>query len=168
MVRTMSLSFSQIADGLNAIVGSAAVITDPARMAGYLNEPRKRFHQTAVAVVLPHTVDEVQAIAHWANANRVALIPQGGNTGLVGAQVPLSGHEVIVSLNKLNKIRHIDARAGSMTVEAGLTLEEAHGGAEAAGAIFPLWIASQGSARIGGVLSSNAGGVQVLAFGNAR
>jgi FAD/FMN-containing dehydrogenase len=168
MVRTMSLSSSQIADGLSAIVGSAAVITDPARMAGYLNEPRKRFHQTAVAVVLPHTVDEVQAIALWANANRVALIPQGGNTGLVGAQVPLSGHEVIVSLNKLNKIRHIDARAGSMTVEAGLTLEEAHGGAEAAGAIFPLWIASQGSARIGGVLSSNAGGVQVLAFGNAR
>jgi FAD/FMN-containing dehydrogenase len=168
MVRTMSLSSSQIADGLSAIVGSAAVIPDPARMAGYLNEPRKRFHQTAVAVVLPHTVDEVQAIALWANANRVALIPQGGNTGLVGAQVPLSGHEVIVSLNKLNKIRHIDARAGSMTVEAGLTLEEAHGGAEAAGAIFPLWIASQGSARIGGVLSSTAGGVQVLAFGNAR
>jgi len=153
---------------LAAIAGTGAVITDPARMTGYLNEPRKRFHQTAVAVVLPATVEEVQAIARWANENRVALIPQGGNTGLVGAQVPLSGHEVIVSLSKLNKVRHIDAQAGNMTVEAGLTLEEAHGAAEAAGGIFPLWIASQGSARIGGVLSSNAGGVQVLAFGNAR
>jgi FAD/FMN-containing dehydrogenase len=168
MVRTMSLSSQQIADGLSAIVGSAAVITDPGRMAGYLNEPRKRFHQTAVAVVLPGAVEEVQAIARWANEYRVALIPQGGNTGLVGAQVPLSGHEVIVTLGKLNKVRHLDAQAGNMTVEAGLTLEEAHGAAEAAGAIFPLWIASQGSARIGGVLSSNAGGVQVLAFGNAR
>ena len=168
MVRVMSLSSQQIADGLNAIVGAAAVITDPTRMAGYLNEPRRRFHQTAVAVVLPGAVEEVQAIARWANENRVALIPQGGNTGLVGAQVPLSGHEVIISLSKLNKVRHIDGQAGNMTVEAGLTLEEAHGAAEAAGAIFPLWIASQGSARIGGVLSSNAGGVQVLAFGNAR
>src|SRR5437879_10431706 len=129
MVRAMSLSSQQIADGLVAIAGSSAVIIDPARMAGYLNEPRKRFHQPAAAVVLPGTVEEVQAIARWANENRVALVPQGGNTGLVGAQVPLSGHEVIVSLSRLNKVRNIDARAGNMTVEAGLTLEEAHGAA---------------------------------------
>ncbi|MEO8883160.1 MAG: FAD-binding oxidoreductase [Devosia sp.] len=164
----MSLTSPQIVDGLTGLIGAGSVIADPARIANYLNEPRKRFHQTAAAVALPGSVDDVQAICRWANDNRVALIPQGGNTGLVGAQVPISGHEVIVSLGKLNAVREINAEAGNMTVEAGLTLQEAHQAAEAAGAMFPLWIASQGSARIGGVLSSNAGGVQVLAFGNAR
>jgi len=75
---------------------------------------------------------------------------------------------VVVNLSRLNKVREVNASAGHMTLEAGVILEEAHKVAEAAGAMFPLWIASQGSARIGGVLSSNAGGVQVLAFGNAR
>ena len=164
----MPLTSPQIADGLTGLIGTGSVITDPARMANYLNEPRKRFHQAAAAVALPGSVADVQAICRWANNNRVALIPQGGNTGLVGAQVPLSGHEVIVSLGKLNAVREVNADAGNMTVEAGLTLQEAYQAAEAAGVMFPLWIASQGSARIGGVLSSNAGGVQVLAFGNAR
>ena len=164
----MSLTSQQIVDALAGLVGAGSLIADPGRMANYLNEPRKRFHQTAVAVALPGSVTEVQAIARWANDNSVGLIPQGGNTGLVGAQVPLSGREVIMSLARLNAVREVDAEAGHMTVEAGLTLQEAHQAAEAAGAMFPLWIASQGSARIGGVLSSNAGGVQVLAFGNAR
>jgi FAD/FMN-containing dehydrogenase len=168
MVRAMTLSPAEIVLALTQLLGSSAVIAEPARMAGFLNEPRKRFHQPAVAVVLPDSVEKVQAIARFANENGVPLIPQGGNTGLVGAQVPLFGNEVIVSLTRLNKVRQVDARAGTMTVEAGLTLQEAHEAAEAAGAIFPLWIASQGSARIGGVLSSNAGGVQVLAYGNAR
>ena len=166
--RAMPLTPQDIVAGLSDLVGAASVLADPGRMGAFLNEPRKRYHQTAVAVVQPKTIAEVQAVARWANDHRVPLIPQGGNTGLVGAQVPLSGHEVIVSLQKLNAVREIDADAGHMTVEAGLTLQEAHQAAEAAGAMFPLWIASQGSARIGGVLSSNAGGVQVLAFGNAR
>ena len=168
MVRSMSLTSKQIIEALSGIAGSGAVIGDTSRMGAFLNEPRKRFHQTAVAVVQPGSVEDVQAIARWASANDVKLIPQGGNTGLVGAQVPLSGNEVIVSLTRLNKVRTINADAGHMTVEAGLTLEEAHRAAEAEGAMLPLWIASQGSARIGGVLSSNAGGVQVLAYGNAR
>lgn len=164
----MSLSSQQIVAGLRQLLGEGGVIAEPARMAGYLNEPRRRFHVPAAAVALPASVPEVQEIVRWASANRVALIPQGGNTGLVGAQVPLTGAEVIVSLARLVAVREVDAEAGHMTVEAGLTLEGAHRVAEAAGAMFPLWIASQGSARIGGVLSSNAGGVQVLAFGNAR
>jgi D-lactate dehydrogenase (cytochrome) len=98
----------------------------------------------------------------------VPLIPQAGNTGLVGAQVPLTGNEVIVSITRLNAVREVNAGAGHMTVEAGLTLHGAREAAAAAGALFPLWIASDGSARIGGVLGSNAGGVQVLAYGNAR
>ena len=168
MVPAMSLTPPQIVDGLTALIGASSVITELPLMASYLDEPRKRFHQSAVAIVLPRSVGEVQAIARWANDNRVALIPQGGNTGLVGAQVPLAGNEVVVSLARLKAVREVNAAAGHMTVEAGLTLGEAHQAAEAAGAMFPLWIASQGSARIGGVLSSNAGGVQVLAFGNAR
>ena len=153
---------------LRAIVGDGAVIDDPGQMSAFLNEPRKRFHVPAAAVVRPADVEQVQAVARWANANRVPLIPQGGNTGLVGAQVPLTGDEVIVSLQRLDNVREVNAQAGNMTVEAGVILQHAHEAAEAAGAIFPLWLASQGSARVGGLLSSNAGGVQVLAYGNAR
>ncbi|MGN6487506.1 MAG: FAD-binding oxidoreductase [Devosia sp.] len=164
----MSLSTIEIVAALRAIAGDAGVVADAAAMGAYLNEPRKRFRTPAVAVVLPGSVAELQAICRWANDNRVGLIPQGGNTGLVGAQVPLSGSEVIVSTRRLDRVREVNAAAGHMTLEAGVILEEAHKVAESAGALFPLWLASQGSARIGGVLSSNAGGVQVLAYGNAR
>lgn len=164
----MLLSAADIVEQLTSLLGPNSVISDPARMASYLREPRKRFHQGAVCVVLPRNVSQVQEIARFADRHAVPLIPQGGNTGLVGGQVPLDGSEVIVSLTRLDKIRHIDANAGVMTVEAGVTLQGTQQAAEAAGAMFPLWIASQGSARIGGILSSNAGGVQVLAYGNAR
>ena len=157
-----------IAAALTSLIGADSVITNPSDMDRFVNEPRKRFHQGAVAVALPRSVADVQAILRWANENRVGIIPQGGNTGLVGGQVPLSGQEVIVSLIRLNGVREVNQAAGHMTVEAGLTLEEAHGLAEEAGALLPLTLASQGTARIGGVLSSNAGGVQVLAYGNAR
>ena len=164
----MPLSHSEILDQLTGLLGPAAVLGAAQQMAPYLNEPRKRFHTPAAAVALPGSVAEVQAIARWANEHGVGLIAQGGNTGLVGAQVPLRGDEVIVSLAKLDKIRNLDVAAGTMTAEAGVILANAHTAAEAQGVIFPLWLASQGSARIGGVLSSNAGGVNVLAYGNAR
>ena len=159
---------TKAANELKALLGDGAVIDDPGQMSAYLNEPRKRFHVPAAAVVRPASVAEVQAVARWANETRVPLIPQGGNTGLVGAQVPVRGDEVIVSLQRLDKVREVNAQAGNMTVEAGVILQLAHEAAEAAGAVFPLWLASQGSARIGGLLSSNAGGVQVLAYGNTR
>jgi FAD/FMN-containing dehydrogenase len=164
----MSLTPKQIIQGLGETIGTESVTADPARMERYLREPRKRFHIPALAVAVPETVAALQALMRWANANRVPVIPQGGNTGLVGAQVPLTGTEVIVSTTRLDQVRDVSAAAGHMTVEAGVILEEAQRVAEAAGAMFPLWIGSQGSARIGGVLSSNAGGVQVLAYGNAR
>jgi FAD/FMN-containing dehydrogenase len=157
-----------IADELRALVGEGAVIAEPAQMAGYLSEPRKRFFTPAAAVARPANVAQVQELARWANDRRIGLIPQGGNTGLVGAQVPVRGDEVIVSLTSLDSLRELDADAGHATVEAGVILENVHRAAEEAGAMFPLWLASQGSAQVGGVLSSNAGGVQVLAFGNAR
>jgi FAD/FMN-containing dehydrogenase len=159
---------SQISAEISALLGEGSIITAPEQMSPYLNEPRRRFHTGAAAVVRPGSVAEVQALCRWANERGVALIPQGGNTGLVGAQVPLRGDEVIVSMQRLDRLRDINADAGHMTVEAGMILENAHKAAEDAGAMFPLWLASQGTARIGGLLSSNAGGVQVLAFGNAR
>ncbi|GLQ10719.1 D-2-hydroxyacid dehydrogenase [Devosia yakushimensis] len=164
----MPSSTADILAQLTGLVGPAAVIGAPEQMGNYLNEPRKRFHKGAVAVVLPSSVAEVQAIVRWANEHGVGLIPQGGNTGLVGAQVPLRGDEVIISLTRLDTIRSVDPAAGTMTAEAGVILENAHKAAEAQGTIFPLWLASQGSARVGGLLSSNAGGVNVLTYGNAR
>ena len=164
----MPLSHAEIIAELTTLVGPAAVIGAPEQMGNYLNEPRKRFHKSAAAIVLPASVSEVQAIVRWANEHGVGLIPQGGNTGLVGAQVPLRGDEVIISLTRLDTIRNIDTAAGTMIAEAGVILENAHKAAEAQGTIFPLWLASQGSARIGGLLSSNAGGVNVLTYGNAR
>ena len=164
----MTLSATDVVAQLTALIGASAVIGESERMSIYLNEPRRRFHQKAAAVALPASVEQVQAILRWASENGVGVIPQGGNTGLVGAQVPLRGDEVIVSLGKLDRILSVDAAAGTMTVEAGVILENAHRAAEAEDMIFPLWLASQGSARIGGLLSSNAGGVNVLAYGNAR
>jgi D-lactate dehydrogenase (cytochrome) len=164
----MAMNFSHVLAGLTAILGEDGVVGDAASMQTYLNEPRRRFHAAAAAVARPADVAQVQALCRWANEQHVPLIPQGGNTGLVGAQVPMRGDEVIVSLTRLDRVREVDAAAGHMTLEAGVILSRAHEIAEDAGAMFPLWIASEGSARIGGVLSSNAGGVQVLAFGNAR
>jgi FAD/FMN-containing dehydrogenase len=164
----MSLSTSEIATALSSIVGAENVVTDPGRMGAWLNEPRKRFHTPAAAIVTPPSLEAVQAVMRWAHEHRIGIIPQGGNTGLVGAQVPLHGTEIILSLARLDHIRSVDAAAGVLTAEAGVILENAHHAAEAEGMMFPLWLASQGSARIGGVLSSNAGGVNVLAYGNAR
>jgi D-lactate dehydrogenase (cytochrome) len=164
----MTVSAAEVVAQLTALIGVNGVIAEPDTMVSYLAEPRRRFHQQAVAVALPGSVEQVQAIVRWAAETGTGLIPQGGNTGLVGAQVPLRGDEVIVSLARLDRIRSIDVAAGTMTAEAGVILEHAHGAAEAEDCIFPLWLASQGSARIGGVLSSNAGGVNVLAYGNAR
>ncbi|RUT31123.1 FAD-binding oxidoreductase [Arsenicitalea aurantiaca] len=164
----MKLTREEITAALVGLLGADSVIVEPVRMDPYLREPRKRFHQPAAAIALPHDVPALQALARWANEHRVPLIPQGGNTGLVGGQVPLGENEVVVSLVRLDKVRALNAEAGHMTLEAGVVLETAQSLAADAGALFPLYLASQGSARIGGVLSSNAGGVQVLAYGNAR
>jgi FAD/FMN-containing dehydrogenase len=164
----MTLSRDQIVPALVQLLGENSVVSASSEMAGYISEPRRRFHRQAQAVALPRTVAEVQAVMEWAHEVGVHIVPQAGNTGLVGGQVPLFGDEVIVSISRLKGVRNVDAAAGHMTLDAGTTLQEAHETAEEAGMMFPLYIASQGSARIGGVLGSNAGGVQVLSYGNAR
>lgn len=159
---------SALLAGLIDLLGADCVIGPGPDMVAYIEEPRRRHHVPARAVVRPRTIAQVQALVRFAGARGVALVPQSGNTGLVGGQVPRSGDEVIVNLGRLDAIRLVDAEAGYLVAEAGVTLKAVQDAAEAAGMLFPLSIASEGSARVGGILGSNAGGVGVLAYGNAR
>ncbi len=164
----MNLSQNELLIDLSNIPGLEKIIVDAQEMGSFIEEPRKRYSTKARAVVFPKTVMALQNLVKWANLNKTPLIPQGGNTGMVGGQVPLSGTEIIVSLSKINQLRNIDVEAGHMCVEGGMVLQTAQEIAQENNLLFPLSIASEGSAQIGGVLSSNAGGVQVLAYGNAR
>ena len=151
------------------IVGARHALRDPGRMAPYLTEWRDRYRGEAAIVLTPGSTDEVAAVLKTANAARAAIVPQGGNTGLVGAQIPdESGSQIVLSLERLTQIRDVDLASNTMTVEAGLTLAGAQEGAESVGRLFPLSLASEGSCQIGGVLSTNAGGLAVLAYGTAR
>jgi len=160
---------SAFLDQLARIVGAANVVVDPDLVAPYLEEPRGLFHGRALAVARPGSTAEVAAVVSACAAAGVAIVPQGGNTGLVGGQIPdASGGELLLSLRRLNRIREVDVDADAMIVEAGVTLAEAQAAAEAVDRLFPLALASEGTATIGGNLSSNAGGVAVIAYGNAR
>ncbi|MGA2494787.1 MAG: FAD-binding oxidoreductase [Roseiarcus sp.] len=160
---------SAFLDQLARIVGAANVVVDPDLVAPYLEEPRGLFRGRAIAVARPGSTAEVAAVVSACAAAGVAIVPQGGNTGLVGGQIPdASGGELLLSLRRLNRIREVDADADAMIVEAGVTLAEAQAAADAADRLFPLALASEGTATIGGNLSSNAGGVAVIAYGNAR
>jgi FAD/FMN-containing dehydrogenase len=135
----------------------------------YLEEPRGRWHGRARAVVAPADTAEVAATLRACAATRTPVIPFGGGTGLVGGQLAEDGPPpVILSLERMRAVRSLDAAAGTMTVEAGAILSDIHAAAETEGLLFPLTLASQGSARIGGLLATNAGGVNVLRYGNAR
>jgi FAD/FMN-containing dehydrogenase len=165
----MNAPSSLLIDRFAAIVGPAHAIRDPGEMAPYLVEQRGLFTGRAAAVLKPANTAEVAAILKLANETGTAVVPQGGNTGLVGGQTPDdSGKAIIVSLSRLNRIRKVDAAGYTMTVEAGVTLAEAQGAADAAVRLFPLSLASEGTCQIGGNLSTNAGGTAVLAYGNAR
>lgn len=156
-----------IARAAAELVGADNVLTGAA-MAAFQDEPRGIYHRQAAAVVTPRDVAAVQRVMAWADAEGVKIIPQGGNTGLVGGQVPDREAEVIVSLRYLREVRAVDDQAGVMTLEAGLTVAQAQAVAEQHGILFPLSLGSEGSCQIGGVLATNAGGVNVIAYGNAR
>jgi FAD/FMN-containing dehydrogenase len=156
-------------DALEHIVGESHAIRDEADMAPYLTEWRDRYRGKAALVLKPGSTEEVAAILKLANETRTAIVPQGGNTGLVGAQIPdQSGTQVVLSLQRMALVRDIDLASSTMTVEAGLTLALAQQVAERAGRLFPLSLASEGSCQVGGVLATNAGGMAVLAYGTAR
>jgi D-lactate dehydrogenase (cytochrome) len=150
-----------------AIVGDRYAITDPATLAPYLVESRGLYHGRTSMLLRPGSVGEVQAILKLANETKTPLVPQGGNTGLVGGQIPFDG-ELILSLTRLDKIREVDAGSNTMTCEAGVVLAKAQDAAAAVDRLFPLSLGAEGSCTIGGNLSTNAGGTGAVAYGIAR
>jgi FAD/FMN-containing dehydrogenase len=152
-----------------AVVGPDNAIFAPEAMQPYLREWRDRWFGKASAVLRPGSVEEVARILAIADETETAIVTQGGNTGLVGGQIPSeTGEEVVISLTRLNRIRAVDAQNNTITVEAGATLKSVQEAAEHAQRLFPLSLAAEGSCTIGGNLATNAGGVGVLAYGNAR
>jgi FAD/FMN-containing dehydrogenase len=150
-----------------AIVGARNAITDLADIAPYLSEERGLYRGRSPLVLRPGSVEEVAAVARLANETRTPIVPQGGNTGLVGGQTPMHG-EIVLSLKRLDRIREVDHASSTMTCEAGVILAKAQEAAAAAGRLFPLSLGAEGSCTIGGNLSTNAGGTGALAYGVAR
>lgn len=151
----------------SAIVGEKYAIRDTDGLAPYLREWRHLYHGLTPMVLKPADTGEVSRILALAHETGTPIVPQGGNTGLVGGQIPFTG-ELVLSLERLNRIRSVDPHGNVMVVEAGVPLATAQKTAEEAGRLFPLSIASEGSCQIGGNLATNAGGTQVLVYGNAR
>jgi FAD/FMN-containing dehydrogenase len=152
-----------------AIVGARYALTDAAAQVPYLLEPRGRYPGRTPMVLRPGTTAEVAAILKLSNETATPIVPQGGNTGLVGGQTPHeTGNEIVLSLGRLDRLRSIDPQANTMTVEAGMTLANAHAAAAKTDRLFPLSLASEGTCQIGGNLATNAGGTAVLAYGTMR
>lgn len=149
-----------------ARIGSEHVLTDQHAMASYLVEQRGLYESQPLAVVRPATTAEVAFIVATCRDQQLPIVPQGGNTGLVGGSVAQG--EIILSLGRLNKIRDLDPVNATMTVEAGCILQSIQAAAEQVDRLFPLSLAAEGSCQIGGNLATNAGGTNVLHYGNAR
>ncbi len=152
---------------LKAAAGPHGSSEDPAEIAPHLEEWRSKYKGHSPLLLKPSTTAQVSAILAICDETRTAIVPQGGNTGLVGGQIPFDG-EVLLSLARMNRLRALDAAAHTMIVESGMILAEVQRAADAAGLLFPLSLAAEGSATIGGNLSTNAGGVAVLRYGMAR
>ena len=154
---------------LRALLGEAAVIADADGMAPYLADWRGRYRGSARCVLRPGSTEEVLAVVRMLAAEGVPMVPQGGNTGLCGgATADGSGRAVVIQLGRLQRVRAIDATNNTITVEAGCTLRQVQDAAAEADRLFPLSLAAEGSCEIGGNLSTNAGGVHVLRYGNTR
>jgi FAD/FMN-containing dehydrogenase len=156
-------------DRLQAIVGPAGCSADPDELAPHLHEWRGKFTGKTPLLLKPANVQEVAAIVRVCAESEVGIVPQGGNTGLVGGQIPRpDGADLLLSLQRMTKIRRVDPVDNTMLVEAGCTLAVAQAAAAAADRLLPLSLAAEGSSQVGGNLSTNAGGIHVLRYGNAR
>jgi FAD/FMN-containing dehydrogenase len=161
--------FEMSLTALRAAVDVAGWIDDPSDMAPYLHEQRGRFTGGALAIARPSSTEQVAALVVAARAAGVQIVPQGGNTGLVGASMSYPGERAIVlSLQRMNRIRELDVLDYSATVEAGCILANVQAAAEAEDRLFPLSLGSEGSCTIGGLLSTNAGGTMTIRYGNMR
>ncbi len=150
------------------IVGSKNVITDKKDMEKYLKEWRGIYTGIAGAIIKPKSTKEVSNILKYSHEKNISCIPQGGNTGLVGGQIPFNKNHVVISLERLSKIREINNVNQTITVEAGLILYNLQKICEENNLLFPLSLASEGSCSVGGNIATNAGGVAVLHYGNTR
>ncbi|MGN6155277.1 MAG: FAD-binding oxidoreductase [Sphingomicrobium sp.] len=160
---------SVLIDEVRARFGPKAAITDPADIDPWLTDWRGRFHGQAAAILSPSSTEEVAEIVKLAAGRRVPLVPQGGNTSMVGgATPPADGSALILSLRRMNRLRSISAEHNVAIAEAGLILTQLHDEAAAVGRRFPLTLGSRGSCTVGGLVSTNAGGTQVLRFGTMR
>ncbi len=157
----------ELIDRLRAIVGPEHALTDPSQQLPYLREWRDKYEGRSSVVLRPGTTQQVSQILALAHEHGVAVVPQAGNTGLVGGQIPTEG-EILLSVGRLKRVRAVDPAGYAMTVEAGLTLAEAQAAADRVDRLFPLSLPSEGSCQIGGNIAINAGGTGVLAYGNAR
>ena len=161
-----------MSDALNrlaAVVGEAHAIRNAAEMDGYMREWRQIWTGRSPLVLRPGSTEEVSRILAIANETRMVIVPQAGNTGLCGGQIPTdAGNEVVLSLDRMTRILDVDPADNTITVEAGAVLKSVQDAADAVDRLFPLSLASEGSCRIGGNLSTNAGGLNVIAYGNTR
>lgn len=156
-------------DRFAAIVGDRYALRAQADIAPYVTEERGLWPGATPLVLRPGSVEEVGAILRLASETGTPVVPQGGNTGLVGAQVPdRSGGQIVLSVSRLNRIREIDTQSNTVIAESGVILENLHRAADEADRLYPLSLAAQGSCQVGGNLSSNAGGVGALSYGVAR
>ncbi|SME97169.1 4-phosphoerythronate dehydrogenase (FAD-dependent) [Tistlia consotensis] len=161
--------FENLHDRILDVVGEEGVVAEAGEMARYLAEERGRFVGKAAFVVRPANTREVAEVVKLCAEAGIGIVPQGGNTSMVGGSIPFEeGDEIVLSLERLNRIRALDADNFTMTVEAGVILQEVQQAAAAADRLFPLSLGAEGSCRIGGNISTNAGGVQVLRYGNTR
>ena len=159
---------SEVVGALRLAVGAGQVLTD-GDLSAYEVDWRKRYHGRALAVVRPGSTAEVAAVVRACAGHGASLVAQGGNTGMVGGSVPDdSGTQVLLNLTRMNRVRAIDATNLTLTAEAGCVLQVVQEAAAAQALLFPLSLAAEGSCTIGGNLSTNAGGTQVLRYGNAR
>jgi len=160
---------AQLVDQVTARFGERAAITDPSEIEPWLSDWRGRVHGRSDAILAPSSTVEVAEIVRLAGELGIALVPQGGNTGMVaGATPPEDGSALILSLRRMNRIRALDAEGGVAIAEAGVILANLHAAAEEADRRFPLTLGARGSCTIGGLAATNAGGTQVLRFGTMR
>ena len=164
-----SVADSGLHSALTSLVGEKGCLFDPEDTAAYCEDWRQIYHGQTPAVVRPASTAEVASVVRFCAERRIAIVPQGGNTGMMGGATPsAAGAEIVLSLSRMNKIRELDVVDLTMTVEAGVALKTAQDAAAAENCMLPLSMGSEGTAQIGGVISTNAGGNNTVRYGNAR
>ena len=154
-------------ESLQRACATLRLLTDPADLEHYGRDWTRRWTPAPLAIALPTSIEEVQAVVRWANAERVAIVPSGGRTGLSGGAVAANG-ELVLSLERMNRVLGFDAIDRTMTVQPGIALEAVHNAASEHGLAYPVDFAARGSCSIGGTIATNAGGIRVIRYGNTR